>query len=364
MAYVEVDLAAVRRNYRMYAENGTVIPVLKRDAYGMGLLPVAEALYSEGARLFGCGSPSEALTLARAGYDALLLCCVHDVEELRRLARAGVILAIESLEQAQALAAPGVKARVHIAVDTGFGRFGFLPAQVDDIRRVCQLPGISVRGIFSHIGDQRRAGRQLSAFTELTAQLDDCELGIRHIASTAYALRPDYRLDAVRVGTGLTGRGCTGDNAVSFKARVLSVRTLRRGATVGYDAHTLWRGVTAAVIDAGYGDGAFIQRARWQCGALRNLLSRRPHVLVNGVRCPVLGRPGLTSTVIDVSKTDCAPGDVVTIDQTPVLIPENVNRHYLEPPTQLRALPRDAVAECVKPRPLVLHRPAAAIVQT
>ena len=150
MAELIVNTEAVLHNYRHYAENGQVIPVLKSNGYALGAKQLQTLLAQQGAALFACATADEALALAGEDTDLLLLSCVHDMTLLRQLLQRRVIVSVESLAQAQAIDALHMDARIHLAVDSGFGRFGFLPEQVEDITQVFALNGVHVCGIFSH----------------------------------------------------------------------------------------------------------------------------------------------------------------------------------------------------------------------
>lgn len=329
MAYLAVDLDGVCANYRAYSACAPAIPVLKNNAYGMGIIQTAAALRAEGAGLFACSTPEEALMLARCGFETLLLSCMHDEGQLRALVDAGAIVAVESLWQARLMRGCGRRARVHIAVDTGFGRFGFLPGQLGDMRTLFALGNIEVEGIFSHVASKKTAPAQKRRFDAVLRGLNGCPVGLRHLAATALALDRDYAYDAVRVGTGLTGRGEVGLKAARLMARVVSIRELPRGATVGYGAAALKRNSRVAVIDAGTGDGAFICREPTRARALKRLLSRgEAAVMMAGRELRVLGRPGLSHTMVDVTGVNCCVGDEVEIPQSPIFVPASVERRY------------------------------------
>lgn len=323
MAELQINLSAVLHNYRVYATGGTVIPVLKDNAYGLGAAVILRLLRQEGVRLFACATPEEAFRLAPHSVNLLLLSCVRDADMLRRLLLQGVTLSVESLDQAKQIAALGIPAEVHLAVDTGFGRFGFLPDEISDMQAVFSIPGVTVTGIYSHFRNSRSAPRQFSLFRQVLDGLSDYPVGLRHIAASGTANHPDYRLDAVRIGSGLTGRLPGLEPASVLTGSICSMRQLPRGSRISYAETRLHRDSLVAVIDIGTADGAFLHR---QCG-LRGWL-RRHRVTVGGMDVPVLGSPGLTHTVIDLTGIPASPGDVVTVEQTPVLISPAVPRRY------------------------------------
>ena len=321
MAQLTVHTEIICENYDFYAERGKVIPVLKSNGYGLGMVKLLEVLRDErNVSLFACSRPSEALTLAGRGAQILLLSPEYEPEVLRGLLEKQVILSVESLSQAEQISALQIPAEVHIAVDTGLGRFGFLPEQEEDIRKVFSLPNLHVCGIFSHFADSNQE-RQKENFFGLLEKLKDLPLGIRHLASTHSSAREDCRLDAVRVGSGLTGMVDGLRHAAEFTGKICTVRTMKKGSTVGYSGIRLKRDSAVAVIEAGTGDGAFTYRS---CGPRTWLRMRKQYVLVSGQQAPVLGFPGLTHTEIDVTGIDCKPGDLAVLSQSPVMVSGSV----------------------------------------
>ena len=103
MAELIINTGAVLNNYRHYAAGGQVIPVLKSNGYGLGAQQLRCLLHREGATLFACATPEEALRLAEPESDLLLLSCIHDMTLLRALLQRRVIVSVESLAQAQAI---------------------------------------------------------------------------------------------------------------------------------------------------------------------------------------------------------------------------------------------------------------------
>ena len=327
MAELLVNTGAILDNYRRYAAGADqVIPVLKGNGYGLGAAQLRDLLRGEGATLFACATVEEALSLAQPDSDLLLLSCVHDMAQLRALLQRRVIVSVESLAQAQAIDALHMDARVHLAVDTGFGRFGFHPEELDAMRQVFALDNLRVCGIFSHFKGPIAAPAQYACFTQVLLGLEDCPVGLRHIAATHTAEVPQYRLDAVRIGSGLTGV-CGGTPAATLQATVCTVRRLKKGQRIGYGDTLLRRDTDVAVIDAGTSDGAFAYRYRglracWQ--------QRKRHVLLNGEKVPLLGAPGMTHTMLDVTGLDCRVGDTVIIPHDLVLTGDAVPRRYTE----------------------------------
>lgn len=326
MAELLIDTEAVRCNYNHYAARGTVIPVLKKDGYGLGAEAMRALLAIQGAALFACATPEEALRLAGKGSDILLLSCEYNSVLLGELARKDVILSLESLEQAKLLQSLGTTVRIHLAVDTGFGRFGFHWQDTAKMRAVFYLDRIRVCGIFSHFRSMDSAPLQFERFSRVLETLADYPVGLRHVAATSCAQIPEYRLDAVRIGSGLVGYEAGLSPAAQLTARVCTVRHLCKGSRIGYGNTRLKRDTDVAIVDTGTGDGAFLQRG---CGLRAWWCSRHRTVTVNEQQAAVLGLPELTHTAIDVTGLSCTIGDVVQIAQTPILISPHVPKRYI-----------------------------------
>jgi alanine racemase len=251
--------------------------------------------------------------------------------EAVELARAGIALALTDAGQARfvpALRAAGVRLRGHVHLDTGLGREGFAAAGLTSgLSWIAQAPdAIEVAGVLSHfantedVTEQAYAAQQLAAFDEGVRRVREA-LRItgpleRHIAASAAALLlPAARRDVVRVGISLYGLWASSETRLSARALlgrvpelkpVLSWRCrsqltkwLPAGSYVGYGCTYRCPVATRiAVLPMGYYDG------------YPRLLSSRAHVLVNGQRCPVLGRVMMNHVVIDVTRAAQDEGPV------------------------------------------------------
>lgn len=347
-------------NYELIARNTSalVIPTLKADCYGLGADHVFELLmHSCGVSSFAVSRLEEALPLAGRGADILLLSCYHDLPSIRAAVDADLILAVDSVGQARRVAEyakeRGKTARIHIKVDTGFGRFGFAPDGVGDIASLFGIEGLRVRGIFSHLYaafdlKSSSADRQLEEFNALISALGERGLdpGIRHIAGSSAALRDKkFHLDAVRIGSALTGRvpmptDLPLKRVGRFETEVIDIRTLKKGANVGYGGvFRLKRDSRIAVLPAGTADGVLMKKdydtfrprdiLRYGLGVFRMFFrDNRLRVTINGVSAPSVGRIALTHTMVDVTGIDCKNGDTAVFDISPLCVNAGVAREY------------------------------------
>ena len=360
MTRLVVDLSALRRNYRAICQEVgvPVIPVLKADCYGLGAERVFAVLRQEGAERFAVSRIEEGLPLCNRGAEILLCSAYHGEEDLRRIAESGMTAAVDSLQQAVLLdklaAELGRVVAVHLKVDTGFGRFGFLPEEYSDLTAVFGLKNLRVQGVFSHFSNAFGAAddteTQYRAFMALCDRLaaDGFDAGMRHIANSCGALRWDkYRLDAVRVGSALLGRlpvkvRIPLERIGALESTVAALRELKKGSNMGYgNAFTLKKDTRVAVVCAGSAHGMLVKKendAFRPVDVLRYLRrdarllvkDGRSKVLVNGQSTWVVGRVALTHTMVDVTNIACKPGDVVTLPANPIYVPQSVERVYTE----------------------------------
>ena len=338
--YLEVSRAALRRNAAAVrdAVQVPVIAILKCDGYGVSICEAAAAWQAEGITMFGVSRPEEALELRQAGFDEtiLLLCPVVDVQTLEEMLENNVILSVSSLENARFYSenAADRTIRVHVAIDTGLGRFGIRWTDAEQAKAVYALPGLAIEGIFSHFSSSFEpefavTKTQLSRFLSMTQALQEAgaSIGIRHIANSCAALRfPETRLDAVRVGAALIGRlpaptPVKLENIGVFKAKVVECKHFEPGDTTGYGCYCKIKKPTDAIVVAlgqmdGFGVISRPDKLRLVdfASALSHIVRGWIHpacVKYNGRRMPLLGRFGSQYTLFDATGVEIKPGEYV-----------------------------------------------------
>lgn len=292
LARAVVDLSAVRANVRAlagHAPGAAVMAVVKADAYGHGMLPVARAALAGGATWLGTAVPAEALALRASGVtpdDARVLTWLATPgAPFGRLVAAGVDVGVAAPwaldEVAAGARAAGEVARVHLKVDTGLGRSGIVPADLPAVvRRAAALEAegvLRVVGVMSHLACADEPGhpsiaRQAEAFDAAVRTAEDAGLRIevRHLANSAAVLTdPRLHYDLVRPGIAVYGHspvpqlGAPGDyglrGAMTLQARLATVKDVPAGHGVSYGHHyTTPQDTRLGVVPLGYADG--IQR--------------------------------------------------------------------------------------------------------
>lgn len=348
-----VDTAAIRKNaevLKSLAGTSEIWAVVKGDGYGLGLEAMAGLLHDCGIRRFAVSDPSEAERLAALHLDGIKILFLHiasDAQEIAKMLRLGLIFTIGTIEDANAIINVaeqlGMAAEAHIKLDTGMGRCGFLPSQLNQLLSLYTASkSLRISGLYTHFSkpQSKRATRaQFKSFMRTSDKIRRAgfDPGLLHCASSEAFLRyPEMRCGAVRIGSAFIGRVSGGEhrlkNAVSCIGNISELRVLPKGHMVGYGS--AWRApkdTRVALCDIGYFNGFGLERS---CGALQlsfivhRLLGAifallRPEVLwveVRGQRCPVLGRVGMMSCVIDISGCDCAEGDTAVADINPLML--------------------------------------------
>ncbi len=323
--YIRVDLSAIAENARaLRAAIGPtphMLAVVKANAYGHGLVPVAKAALSSGADWLGVAIPEEGEALRQSGIQApiLVLGAVNE-KGARASVRFGLTQAVFDRERVRYLerAASDLNemARVHLKCDTGMGRIGVRTREelTGVLKEIERCPHVLLTGAFTHMADAdgEEADYSLSQirkFDEMRALLP--EGIICHAAASAAAVRyPQARYQMVRQGISLYGCAPVPGTppvrpALSWHTEIAYVKTVPAGACVSYGC--TWqaeRETRVATLPVGYGDG------------YHRALSGKAQVLIGGRRCPVIGRVCMDQIMADVTALppeDCQIGAPVVL---------------------------------------------------
>jgi alanine racemase len=316
---VEVSYGALRNNVaavRQRAGNRALIAVVKADAYGMGLERCSRIYHEAGADAIAVAALSEADRLRRSVPGARIILLGSPLPEERPAVVAGgyevwVSSKEEALEFAH-LGSPSQPARLHVAVDTGMGRAGCAPAAaVRLVEVVLGHPGCRLAGICSHYPealDESFAGEQERVFAEVLAQLPPLpeETWIHLANSEGVLARPSGPCNAVRSGLLLTGAMAEEglEPALRWVSSITLVKELPAGHSVSYNRTVvLERDSTVALIPVGYADGYPLR------------CSGQGEVLIQGHRCPILGRVTMDYLIVDCGALPRLPrpGDPVVL---------------------------------------------------
>jgi alanine racemase len=337
-AWAEINLAHLQHNLRVVRERqqGAVMAVLKAGAYGHGIEKIAAALEdlpSEIAPLFfGVASVIEARRLAHVGIRTRIYLlgptCPFEREEIVAYGWTPSISSMDEaieFDQLTQQSKRSGKLKVHLTVDTGMGRGGFLPAQlIEAISELDKLEYLEIEGIGSHLPsadeDEDFTRDQFRRFDSLVENLGVERFRYIHLANSAGVLgyQSQYT-NLFRPGLMIYGVSPLPTHqtelrpVLSLKSKVSLVRTLPAGQGISYGRDTiLEKDTRVATIGIGYGDGY-----------PRSMPPSKTSVLIKGERCPLLGRVTMDQVMVDVSAIpDCQSGDEVELFGENILVTE------------------------------------------
>jgi alanine racemase len=328
VAEAVVDLDAIAHNTALLAQragHAATMAVVKADAFGHGLIPVAQTALAHGATWLGVTSVGEALQVRAAGIDAPLVAWLFGPDDdFATAVTARVDLSVSSTVHLAAIAAgaaaAGRPARVHLKVDTGLTRNGVAFEDWPDLvaaARDRERDGtVEVRGVWSHLAAADDPGNpsveaQLTHFNDALALARAAGLRpeLRHLANSAGIVHvPETHFDLVRAGIALYGvepvEGRTSGlrRAMTLRARVVNVKRVPAGTGVSYmHEYTTPAETTVALVPLGYADG--VPR---KCG-------NRGEVLLSGARRGIAGRVAMDQFVVDAGDLPVRIGDEVVL---------------------------------------------------
>ena len=327
--YAEIDLAAFRHNLseirRVTSPDSEIIAVIKADAYGHGVIDIAKEAIASGINFFAVARMNEAAVLRNAGIDApILLFDDSRTYGADKYIDLDIRASVNSMEDAEFFSESATgcnkKLKVHIKIDTGMGRLGFLadgltsgsgePPLSEKIKKISQLPNIEIEGIYSHFAnadtkDKTDANQQLAMFKRLIEELPAMpeKKPVFHMANSAAIMEiPDSHFDMVRPGIILYGLYPSDEvdrsiinlkPVLSLKSHIVHLKTVGPGFRVSYGSTFITgRETVIATVPAGYADG------------ISRLLSSNGYMLVKGKRAPIIGRVCMDLTMIDVTGID------------------------------------------------------------
>ncbi|MDY6952694.1 MAG: alanine racemase [Thermodesulfobacteriota bacterium] len=321
-----IDLSAIRDNFReikrLAGVKSRILAVVKSDAYGHGMVPVARTLQAAGVDYLGVFEMEEGLSLRKAGITAPVLIMMGIMpEEVPAVVENRLTAAVFQREIAQGLSEKSLKqgrlTPVHVKVDTGMTRLGLpLPDLEPFLRSLIPLKGLLLEGIFTHfaISDQPQhpyTARQMDGFVkavEISRKLGVCTEAV-HVSNSG-ALLEQSGLDFLMVRPGILLYGSPPGQAwaagsfrpaMTFRSKVIQVRTVPTGTSISYGCTFRTPSqATIATVPVGYDDG------------LSRLLSNKGEALIHGTRVPVVGRVCMNLTMVDVTSVEgVAVGDEV-----------------------------------------------------
>jgi len=315
-SWIEIDLGALRHNYQQVCRRlhpaTRVLGVVKSDAYGHGMVPVARELEKSGVHFLAVSKFWEARELRSAGIRVPILVLLGlepgEMEEAVRLQVRPVLFRPDhARELSRAARGRDLPAPFHLKVDTGMGRLGVPWDRTQGfLEEILALPGLELEGVVSHLAvadeaDKAYSKIQVSRFRHVLNLLSrkGLEVTQAHISKSAGVLDiPEAHFQLVRPGIMLYGSSPSREilrpadlrPVMTFKCKVLQLKDVPPGSPIGYGrTFVTQRNTRVATLPVGYDDG------------YPRLLSNRGAVLVRGRRAPVAGRVSMNMITVDVT---------------------------------------------------------------
>ena len=340
-AYIELNLANLTHNVSVLKAalpaNAELMSVVKREAYGHGSYAIATHLEKTGVKAFAVATIDEGIALRRYGIRGeILILGFTDVRRAKELKTYRLTQTLIDFPYAEKLNRQEIPVSVHIAIDSGMHRLGLDTDDLESVQKLFQMKYLHIQGIFTHLccADSRKpedisfTRKQIRSFYGLISQMETAGLPIPKIhLQSSYGLLnyPDLPCDYVRAGISLYGVFSSPDDrtllqpklrpVLALKAKVVLIREISRGETVGYGrTFRAERNSRIAILPIGYGDG------------LPRNLSGKAMVRIGSHLLPVIGRICMDQLAIDITGAED-----VSVGDTAILIDNAENSPLLAP---------------------------------
>ena len=257
-------------------DNYTIIAVVKGNGYGLGLNEYSEVLAENGIKYLAVATFEEAIELRKKQKDVniLMMSPLYNKQELEETVKNNITIVIDSKENAEAvneLAHKGYNIKVHLKIDTGFGRYGFIYDDYENILNTVQSlkPNVEIEGIFTHCSDAYRKNNkhtleQFKRFTDVIEKLEanNIKIKLKHICNSPAILNyPEMHLTAARIGSAFVGRVCS-ENNIGLKKigeleiNIAEVKDIPKGFNISYlNSYKTKDKTRIAIIPIGYLEG-------------------------------------------------------------------------------------------------------------
>jgi alanine racemase len=318
--WAEIDLDAIANNMReirRISESKEIIAIIKADGYGHGAVDIAPVLLENGADRIGVAVITEAVELRNSGIDVPMMVLGFTPPTLfERILEHNIEQTIFNYNDAKELSRIATEknkiVKIHIAIDTGMGRIGFLPNEesAQEVYEISRLSNIEIVGLFTHFSsaddlDKAYTHLQIKKYNEFNERLIDLgiDIPLKHVSNSAGIIDlPIAHYNAVRPGIILYG--CYPSEEVmkekinvkpvmSLKANIVHIKTLGEGEYVSYGrTFRTEKETVIATLPLGYADG------------YTRLLFGKAKVIVNGKFAPVVGRICMDQCMIDITDID------------------------------------------------------------
>ncbi len=362
-SWLYVDLNTISENIKTiknYIGATRLLVVVKANAYGHGMYPVAACAVESGADYLGVSSLEEGIFLRKSGIkEPVLVFNTILPEQAEDALNYDLTVTVCSFDTVQALndaaAKMNKKAFVHVKIDTGLGRFGVLPEHAVEMVHIitANFKNIYIEGIYTHFSlatNESITRKQFNIFLSIIKELEHqgYKIPLKHVCnSTAMLNYAEMHLDMVRVGNLVYGlcpsKNLKISNPSKIYSKIIFLKTLPKGHYVGYgNRFKTRRHTTVAIVPFGYYDGLelFISQPNGIWDSLKNLIKQilasfgvitaNRTVKVNGIQCNILGKISMQSCIVDVTdiKDKVFIGDVVELSARRINLSHSIARVY------------------------------------
>lgn len=337
-----------------------IIAVVKSNGYGLGIVEYTNFLIDNGIDFFAVSTIEEAIKLREAGIkkQILMLSSTSIEQDIRTLIDNDIILTIGSKESAEIVDKIGQelnkKIKVHLKIDTGFGRYGFIYNNREQMIEILKsLKNIKIEGTFTHFSnayyDDKYTKLQFERFINCieVLKMNEIETGMLHVCNTSAFIKfPNMHLNAVRIGSAFTGRisfkNSMGLKKIGYlKSNVAEIKELPANFNIGYsNIYKTKKQTKVAIVPCGYSDGVNIQvgkdmlrtidKMRYLFEDLKSLLKKQKlYVYIKGKKYPILGRIGTYHVTIDITGNDVNINDEVILNSNIKHVDSSIRREWI-----------------------------------
>ena len=336
-----------------------IIAVVKGNGYGMGIVEYTKFLIDNGISMFAVSTMEEALKLRKEGIkeEILMLSSTAIEDDVRTLVKNKIILTIGSKEDIIIAEKIGKEEnqtiRVHLKIDTGFGRYGFVYSKRDEmVEALKNIQNVKIEGTYTHFSisffDEKYTKLQFKRFIDVieVLKMNKIETGMLHVCnSSAFVKYREMHLNAVRIGSAFLGR-LSFENNVGLKkigyleSAVSEIKDLPKGFNVGYsNTYKTKTETKIAVIPCGYMDGIniinnrdmfrTIDKLRYIVRDIKDFFKKQKiYIKMKNKNYEIIGRIGTYHIICNISNSDIKIGNKVIINVNPKFVDSSIRREY------------------------------------
>lgn len=336
-----------------------IIAVVKGNGYGMGIVEYTKFLIDNGISMFAVSTMEEALKLRKEGIkeEILMLSSTAIEDDVRTLVKNKIILTIGSKEDIIIAEKIGKEEnqtiRVHLKIDTGFGRYGFVYSKRDEmVEALKNIQNVKIEGTYTHFSisffDEKYTKLQFKRFIDVieVLKMNKIETGMLHVCnSSAFVKYREMHLNAVRIGSAFLGRLSFETNVGLKKigyleSAVSEIKDLPKGFNVGYsNTYKTKTETKIAVIPCGYMDGIniinnrdmfrTIDKLRYIVRDIKDFFKKQKiYIKIKDKNYEIIGRIGTYHIICNISNSDIKIGNKVIINVNPKFVDSSIRREY------------------------------------